>query len=120
MRSKYPNGFVVGAAPPPHNLRGDNNLKGLVKYVARYLGPLVSALHVLIPTMARMLLSTMMLISAMVMILVISPKPCLLSISWIEYSDLSTVKTVDDFDDILKVIYFDFVDYLHFCNDFNL
>ena len=38
LRSKYPNGFVVGAAPPPHNLRGDNNLKGLVKYVARYLG----------------------------------------------------------------------------------
>ena len=38
LREKYPRGFNVEAAPPPKNLQGDNNLKKLVKYVARYLG----------------------------------------------------------------------------------
>ncbi len=38
LRSKYPNGFIVGAQPAPKNLQGDHNLKKLVKYVARYLG----------------------------------------------------------------------------------
>ena len=38
LRSKYPNGFIVGAKPAPKNLQGDHNLKKLVKYVARYLG----------------------------------------------------------------------------------
>ena len=38
LREKYPKGFNVEAAPPPKNLQGDNNLKKLVKYVARYLG----------------------------------------------------------------------------------
>ena len=56
------------------------------------LAALVSALHVLIPTMARMLLSTMMLISAMVMILVISPKPCLLSISFFVSVSISRIR----------------------------
>ena len=38
LRSDYPQGFVVHAALPPENLQGDNKLKQLVRYVARYLG----------------------------------------------------------------------------------
>ena len=40
LREKYHKGFNVEAAPPPKYLQGDNNLKKLVKYVARYLGRL--------------------------------------------------------------------------------